>query len=325
MQQALISEIKKSPATIFDNLIVQPLAPPFSIPNKIFLIVIDGLDEVTKDGRNELAQFLAEQFPRTPSWLRLLITSRPEPEVLQPLQDLNPYFLDANLPENLNDIRTYINYQFPSQYPLKELSINTILEKSEGLFLYVKGVLLDLRDGELSFDRLNELPKGLAGKFFQFFTRRFSDITLYHQKYRPLLEMIIAAKGPLPLKLGRAALNWGPYDFQINSKGEACGTVVDPLSSIFPCKGGYIQPFHQSITNWLTDPKRAGNYCINKVEGQKCLADVCWDEYKSGLQKMSPYSLAHLATHLVELERWDDLLELVANPKLGLIANLKYS
>jgi hypothetical protein len=44
-----------NPATLFDNLIVEPLSKNFSKPDKPIVILIDGLDEATKDGKNEVA------------------------------------------------------------------------------------------------------------------------------------------------------------------------------------------------------------------------------------------------------------------------------
>lgn len=320
----LRSEVTKSAATLFDNLIVQPLSMTSTAPDRTFLIVIDGLDEATCHGRNEMADFIARQFPRTPAWLRLVITSRPDPEVVQPLQELSPYYLDASLPDNLEDIRTYLHYHLPlcsPQQAADEQIIDTIVEKSEGTFLYVERLLADLKEGRLVLDRVDESPQGLGGSFFQFFTRQFPDITAYQQCHRSLLEMIIAARGPLPLKLAQEALQWEPYDYQVD-QGEVSGAAaLTPLGSLFLHKEGHIRPFHQSIIDWLTNLHSSGPYFVDMRQGHERLADVCWGEYQTGHEKMSSYSLAHLPTHLMEVERWDDLLDLVICPELGFISN----
>jgi len=310
----LSEEARKSPATLFDNLFIQPLVPPFPEPDQSILLVIDALDEATQNGKNYLAEFIAEAFLRTPHWLRLVITSRPDPEVVQPLQGLSPYYLDASSPDNLKDIRTYLRYHLsscsPQQTPDEQL-IDTLLGKSEGIFLYVERVLADLREGKLTFDRVNELPPGLGGSFFQFFARQFPDITRYQQKHRPLLGMIIAAKGPMPLELAQTALKWDKYVLQ---------EALMQLGSLFLRIGGQIQPFHQSIADWLTNPDLAGSYFVDIYEGRRRLVDACWSEYQAGVDGMSTYSLALLPKHLMELGRWNDLLDLVTCPKLSLIA-----
>src|SRR5205823_4023957 len=57
-------------STLFDSLIVQPLAERFPAPDRTLLIVIDALDEATSAGKNELARFLAAELDRLPEWLR---------------------------------------------------------------------------------------------------------------------------------------------------------------------------------------------------------------------------------------------------------------
>jgi tetratricopeptide (TPR) repeat protein len=326
-QQRLVSSLydlpSKSAATLFDNLIVQPLARQSQAPEHPLLIVIDGLDEATRNGRNELAEFLAREFPRTPPWLRLIVTSRPDPEVKDPLQKLTPLYLEADLLEHLQDLRSYLCQRLTllagDRGPVGEEVINNILEKSGGIFLYVDLVLADLKEGRLSLTRLEDFPRGLGEVFHQFFRRQFPDRAIFRQRHRPLLEMIIAARGPLPLPLAQAALQWGPYDYQPTESGEARGEALAPLGSLFPQASGHLRPFHASLITWLTNPVQAGDYTVDVRQGQARLAEVCWGEFKAGLGKMSPYTLAHLPGHLMETERWEDLLALLTSPGLGLI------
>ena len=117
--------------TMFDNLLVQPLSK-LSCPNRPIIILIDAMDEATSSGRNELASFIASEFHKTPPWFRLVITSRPEPEVTAPLQGLNPFILDTEIEDNRNDIRLYLTRELASQldgrHNTNEL-IDQIIEK----------------------------------------------------------------------------------------------------------------------------------------------------------------------------------------------------
>jgi tetratricopeptide (TPR) repeat protein len=311
----LQGEVVKSPDTLFDNLIVQPLASPFPTPDRTILIVVDALDEATHSGKNELAEVLAKGFLHTPCWLRLLITSRPEPEVMQPLQGFSAYTLDPDSLENQRDIGSYIRQRLPfisAGLTSEEEVIGTMLKKSEGIFLYVEKVLTDLQEGRLTLDRLDAFPQGLGGWFIDYFKRQFPDLADYQKNCRPVLEMITAARGPLPLALVRDALQWDEY---------GCQTALASLGSLFPHRGGYIQSFHQSVVDWLCDPNHAGPYFVNLSQGRKRLTDVCWADYRNGATTMSSYSRSHLPAHLVELERWEELLELVTCKQLRLIAN----
>lgn len=318
----LISDLNRSAATLFDALIIQPLAHQSRDPGCPILLVIDGLDEATHHGRNELAELLASELPRTPSWLRLLVTSRPEHEIAQPFQGISPYYLDADSSENRNDIRLYIQKLLPSSSvnnSLEEQAITSIVDKSEGLFLYAQTVIAELKLGERRGTRPTDFPQGLGGIFFSFFTRRFSETSIYKKRYRPLLEMVAAARGPLPLNIAKTALKWTPYECTFDDTGEASGTALAPLRSMFPQTDGTIRPFHHAIIEWLTDSMKAGAYFADIGEGNRRLAETCWAEYKTASHIMSAYAAEHLPTHLMKDDRWEDLLELVMDPTAGLM------
>ncbi|HUL61524.1 MAG TPA: TIR domain-containing protein, partial [Methanocella sp.] len=87
--------------TMFDKLIVQPFYANYPDPGRKVVILIDALDEATADGKNELANLIANMFDRTPSWLRMIITSRPNPEVMAPLQKYRPFIIDISDRRNL--------------------------------------------------------------------------------------------------------------------------------------------------------------------------------------------------------------------------------
>lgn len=121
--------------TLFDRLLVQPLAGNFPRPAERIVVLIDALDEATRDGRNELASFLAAEFARTPDWLRLIITSRPEAEVRAPLQWYMPQVLNASSPDNLDDLRAYLRHELLPFSPAGAVSpdvVETIVERVAG-------------------------------------------------------------------------------------------------------------------------------------------------------------------------------------------------
>lgn len=51
------------------------------------MIVIDGLDEAGGDGRNGLVDMLARNGSRLPDWIGLVVTSRPERDMIGPFQE----------------------------------------------------------------------------------------------------------------------------------------------------------------------------------------------------------------------------------------------
>jgi MoxR-like ATPase len=80
--------------TLFDELIVQPL---FNLPDpgRVMAVLIDALDEATRDGKNDLASFIANDFERVPAWLRVIVTSRLTPELVTAFAGRQPFDLSA--------------------------------------------------------------------------------------------------------------------------------------------------------------------------------------------------------------------------------------
>jgi hypothetical protein len=178
--------------TMFDNLLVQPLTK-LHPPKRPIVILIDALDEATRDGYNALASFIGAEFPKTPAWLRLIITSRPEKAVTSPLQGLKPFVLDTEVEPNRDDLREYLCRELA---PLlrgrrdADSIVEHILSRSEGVFLYAEHVCDDLQHGRLSLDRLDQFPQGLGGVFWQFFERQFPDLEKFRKDVRPGLRAI---------------------------------------------------------------------------------------------------------------------------------------
>ena len=285
--------------TLFDTLIVQPLSGNFPRPEGVIAILIDALDEATQGGKNQLSELIASEFGRAPKWLRLIITSRPELEVMHPLQELTPYMLDTADPENEQDIREYLSRELKPFTDEKEVpvqAIDTITSMSEGIFLYVEWIRQELALKRLSLGRLDQFPRGLAGVYGQFFSRQYPEITKYRGRISPALETMVSALEPLNLSMIASIFRWDEYE-----QSDFC----QELGALFPITEGKVHPFHKSITDWLTDPEKALGYYIDPGRGHLRLSDYGWDEYKMGVKAMSEYMLAHLPAHLISTMRWD--------------------
>lgn len=125
------------------------------------------------------------------------------------MQGLNPYQLDTGTEENRADIRLYLQKELGDELLNRsdaEEITEQILEKSEGVFLYVERVCSDIKEGHLSLDHLDKFPKGLGGIFWDFFSRQFPDLDKFKKEIRPALRAILAAQEPLPLEFFRICL-----------------------------------------------------------------------------------------------------------------------
>jgi len=293
---------------IFDRLFVNLLIDAVPLSDKPRVLLIDALDEATRNGRNELASLIGGEFDRLPSWLRLIVTSRPyEQEINSELQALDPWKLDAGREENLRDIRTYLHRELRTfignGVPSDEV-VDRIVDKSEGLFLYVTLVRDELEKGRLSLERLEEFPRGLGAVYLQWFHRYFPDIATYEADCRPALEAICAAREPLPRKYLEEVMRWSAYKMD---------SLAERLGSLFPFVGAdeRVRPVHRSLRDWLTDRKRPGAFRVDVQGGEQRLADFALHQYRSGVGSMSDYSVLHAPSHFAACQREASLKELL--------------
>jgi len=316
----LEEKILENTGALFKILFIN-LFEGFPKPEHDKIIVIDAIDEATEGTKNDIAEFIRDNWDKTPSWLRLVITSRRESAVTTTLTHLLPEFLDATTPENIEDIRLYLTNQLIARgHDPDARIIAAVLEKSEGIFLYVTEFFKSLDEGILSLDRPEDFPLGMAGIYKGFFKRQFTDLTeekdkkYYNDQIRPVLECIAAQRGPVPLML------------LADETGVTVPDLRDRLTvmgSLFPVRlvGGepVVAPFHKSIIDWLTgiDEKTqyylAGQYRIDQKTGGETLAMVSFKAWLAG--SSDPYLLKHLAAHLAEEQKWRELSELLRDPR----------
>jgi hypothetical protein len=290
-----LSEMPRDASTLFDSLITQPLTQ-ISRPMHECVIVIDALDEATVNNRNELADLIAYHFDKTPAWLRLLITSRPEALILSKLSRYLPFELDPNSESNIEDIRTFLQCKLEQMVEEGGVKfvIDTIAAKSEGNFLYVSILLEELKNNRLSLNNVAEFPKGLTSVFTFLFERYFPDLHQYKRHQRPLLELVIAAREPLPQEIAAWLLHWGEYEQN---------DIFRSLGALFPETHETIRPFHRAVIEWLSNRRHSGAYFVSGKRGEERLADFCqrWQDAPEGAPR--DYTLHHGFDHLLEQDR----------------------
>jgi hypothetical protein len=169
-------------------------------PGRTLAVLIDALDEATKDGKNELALFLATEFERVPAWLRLIVTSRPIPELLAAFYGQQPFDLGAHAEEGRRDLAGFLRQELMarSSSPAIELTdelVDRLAAQSDGNFLYAEAVRRELAEGHVAPNQISGLPRGLAGVYSDFFRRQFSDLADYKRRVRPFLEIVTAVQG----------------------------------------------------------------------------------------------------------------------------------
>jgi hypothetical protein len=311
---------RKDPAELFDYLLVNPLKTAIHGGRNRYLIVIDALDEAGESGRNALVDMLARNAARLPDWLGIVVTSRPESAVTGPFQGLNPTVLDTKTEDNKEDIRDYLRHHLATQLKNRldaDRLIEKILEKSEGVFLYIERFCEDVHQGHISLDHPEQFPQGLGGIFYQWFQRQFPDLEKFRRDMRPALRAILAAREPLPVEILQKLFNW--QDEELRDFTRTLGSLFSITKEV---NDDVIKPYHKSLADWLADEGKAGEFFISVFEGHRMLALFGWQEYEQGIQIINAYFLKCLPCHLHDVREYFQLYSLLHNEKFVAAAHI---
>jgi hypothetical protein len=302
------------PKSLFSKLIIQPLNK-ISTPDHPITILIDAIDEANKNGVNELADLIATEFEKTPSWLKLIITSRPDNEVMIPLQKLSPYIIDASCDENLTDIKNYLQFEIlpyltEFEFDRKNIIIDEISKKSEGVFLYVKCVCEELKSGKMKLSEIDSFPSSLGAIYTVFFKREFNDLIFFKKNIREAISLIISGYEPIKTSLLKCILNWKDTEFN---------DFIELLGSLFVVnnrdKDERIYVYHLSLIDWLIDREKSGDYCIPISDGRIVLIDFALKEfafYKKNFDyKIDDYIIKWLPSLLNDTNKYELLFDLM--------------
>ena len=264
----------KKAGELFDYLLANPLRYAIDGGRERLLIVIDALDETLEEGHSELLDLIAEDIEKLPDWIGLVVTSRPEPVIRRQLEAFGIHELASDDPRNLADVKQYAErwLQVCNLDPESSTrTLDAVLKASEGNFLY----LCQLRDAVenkwVDLADMGNLPRGLAGLYERYFKRQFPDVAAYETDTLPLLEIILAARRPVPADEAAAILGWS---------GRQRARRVESLGSLFTESKEGIAPFHKSIRDWLTDERTTGpDYYADPDEGHRRLGRALWEQF----------------------------------------------
>lgn len=262
---------KKSLPDLFRHLFLEPMAGLIWHEHK-FVVLIDALDEATEsDGVNHLAALIGTYFLELPAWLGFVFTSRVDNAVIQHLQGFKPFELGGDDERNLGDLGRYIDSAIMSLPIFSDVGPDRaillrgeLLQKSCGMVLYLRMISEGLREGRIDIAGLAELEAGVPGlkrRYAQDFSSRFGHV-LFERELKPLLRLVVAAPGPLPLDVAAGVLGWS-YEETVRVRRLAASYLVDsPLG---------ISLFHKTLADWLIH-ESSGPWFSDVREGYKFLA-----------------------------------------------------
>ncbi len=279
VREALEMLAKKNLKDLFGLLLAGPLAGLIWREHKL-VILMDALDEVSREdeGRNELAALINREFLELPKWISFVVTSRPDALVSGHLQRFKPFEIAAD-GRNEADLRGYARKRILPMEGLRELPedereriAEMLVGKCSGMVLYLRMVEEGLKEGTLKPQQIKVMESGLAGlnsQYYEGFERRFGAIG-FAETVQPLLRLVLAAPGPLPLALAAEVLGIGKEEARQMRSLLGAYLVNGP-------KGMML--FHKTLGEWLTG-KGSGRFYTDPKTGSKALGKRLWHFFR---------------------------------------------
>lgn len=294
----------------FDLLLKQPLEQlqadnPSHVPSKPLLFVVDALDECGDEpaSREKLAKLFA-QLASSVSWLKIFISSRPNPEIESGFKQAGYGFksLDLNTISAQQDIELYSRSwigKSPHLDPIwrTDERITVLVDKACGLFIWASSVQEFVMDPKVQ-DKNRALDKIC-------FTDTFSGPQAnLDTLYRGVLELaannvndleivrailctitIVAKHRPLPIS-GLTAFLPPVLDEQAISDDIVKRTVTGLRSVLFedPSLGGALRALHSTFLDFMKQKSRCGRFWTDPVKLNQHIAMKSLKIMKTGLK-----------------------------------------
>ncbi|KIM65457.1 hypothetical protein SCLCIDRAFT_97925, partial [Scleroderma citrinum Foug A] len=262
----------------WEKLLVEPLSKVSGGIWGNVVLVIDALDETTA---------------YLPSNFRILLTSRPLPDIMLALrdaQDVKEISLDYVPAASIErDIHLYVSKEVERFGGIDERKIEHITWMANGLFVWAR----------LACEFIKRGAGGTVMERFDDLTRS-SGMSLLDRMYRPLLESIVGrspmalprfrslmrqiiyTEEPLPMDALHAMRmcfrhqhDCYPVAVILNYMGSLLGGITDHSKP--------IRPLHVSFYDFLTDQSRSGDYFVDESDIQTDLAVASLHVLRDGL------------------------------------------
>ncbi|KIL64114.1 hypothetical protein M378DRAFT_163590 [Amanita muscaria Koide BX008] len=172
LRQHIIDGVRGHPSpqdasipTQFEEFILTPIRKLSNSPARVpIIVVVDAFDECS-DARkaSEILQLLSTKIPNLPLRLKILITSRPEPEIRSILHpDIHRISRSFDLLRNIDafstneDIKRFLRFhlgRIGKEYDLpswpREMDVEGLAQQAEGLFIFAHTAIELIRDKDV--------------------------------------------------------------------------------------------------------------------------------------------------------------------------------
>ncbi|RYH29099.1 hypothetical protein EON65_09725 [archaeon] len=300
-EQVMSSAEKDNVSSLFSLLLCAPLeeyanGSKASSNMKPMVLVLDALDEagvVHSQERQQLLSFLSRKAVRElPSWVRIFITGRPEPDILQALGPFAHSIEEGErMKQHQQDLFQYISYHV-QPYMVNEQECQkvsqTMLDKSESKFVYVAMVAEEVESYFLDKDfqsltadeviqEVEALPQGLDECYAKYMKKvmlarknAIKEAVSSDSAYDSILHAFLSVEVSAYEVISVADMQW-----LLDISDHEMKLLAQSVQAVFPVQDGKFVPFHKSIIDWLTDSDHSHNFFVSKHEGHALVAERC--------------------------------------------------
>jgi len=254
-----------APQSMQDTLFLEFIRSMPGHSTDTLVVVIDALDECgNTQSRADILKVLIEAAALAP-WLKIIITSRPEVDIIRCLGTAAKYDLGTDQAATA-DLRTFARHQFnlvasacrlANPWPEESL-LNRVVLRANGLFIFIKTLVLVLEKSEDPEESLKEIVQGSATTGLESLYKLYSNILKAHSNFAGFWRMIavITTAQYRPLREG-------PIAELAKVKKNLIEKWADELSSLLyrdEGANGAIRVRHLSISEFF-----ASNRCDYQV------------------------------------------------------------
>ena len=305
---------------LFTHLLQEP-TNMMEDPGKNILLVVDALDECEYDGRNRLLDVIMSQFHKLPSWIKFLVTGRPENAMADKLAHLNPFVLCALDKNNEKDIELFFLDSLIGILPnsnVTETDVHRLASQSEGLMLYAHYFIQYVEDHQNTLkpeDIKDIFPRGIASVYEEYFGRLQNNLGVEDEPFCNFLASLAAARSPLPVTMASRIV--GLCFDTVDGNSDQIQKISGSISTLLPIHDACIDVFHKSIIEWLSSPELYGRhrFTVDVNRGNVILSTECQKTYKAIEDRQDvlaeytteeKYALQHGTYHSIAFARVDE-------------------
>lgn len=296
------SLISMSNHRLFEILFEIPTSRMIYGNSESLYIVIDGIDEALNinSSYNDLVDILtSDALQRLPNWIKFIITSRPESDLMAQLNYLrkDTIFMDE-YHENADDISEYLSKRL-SVYKVSADTISILSKKCNGVFIYAEKLCDAINDEIISLDNICEIPSTIYGLYYCYFRRLFNDKALYKKYYDAICMMIYMYKVNLTVDSFCSILQWSNNDlnsFITHMKSFVILTENDN-------KENYLSFYHKSLFDWLSNKEKSAFFFADEKIAEKRIKDFCVSNYINGTYTTLSYELCKLIFNVLSEDK----------------------